>query len=151
VGGGIREQYRSSEMLAERSSRDLAELGQSPKEHERQSPAHRKHLAIRQSTAGPGDNCRQVFERVALTAHRQVTTVELVQKCARVTTPMTEAQPQIAVPENQFRSACRLPCQEHSAHTAIRQHNRCHQLGLRPTGVMSAGPNNHGDRCERRT
>ena len=96
-------------MLDEHSSQDLAELGQSPKEHEQQSPAHQKHLAIRQSTAGPGDNCRQAFEIVALTAHHQVTTVELVQKYARATTLMTEAQPQIAVRENRYRSACRLP------------------------------------------
>jgi len=90
-------------MLDEHSSQDLAELDQSPKEHERQSPAHRKHPATRQSTAGPGDNCRQVFERVASTAHHRATTVELVQKCAPATTPMTEAQPQIALRENQFR------------------------------------------------
>ena len=51
----------------------------------------------------------QAFEIVALTAHHQVTTVELVQKCARATTLMTEVQPQIAVRENRYRSACRLP------------------------------------------
>ena len=93
-------------MLDKHSSQDLAELGQSPRGHGRQNPAHRKHLATRRSTAGPGDNCRQVSERVALSAHHQATTVELVHRCARATKPMTEVQPQIAVRENQFRPAC---------------------------------------------
>jgi len=93
-------------MLDEHSSQDLEESDQSPKEHEPQSPAHRKHPATRQSTAGPGDNCRQVFERDAATAHHRATTVELVQKCARAAKPMTEVQPQIAVRENSCARRC---------------------------------------------